>query len=80
MRSGIGNSLRIMVIVIYGIIGGGVWRALCTLEGCSSAFLRVAALKATTLKGPGTEANALEDSKTEKTLTLKGARPALKDP
>jgi hypothetical protein len=25
----------VMVIVIYGIIGGGVWRALCTLKGCS---------------------------------------------
>jgi hypothetical protein len=34
-----------MVIVIYGIISGGVWRALCTLKGCSSAFLRVATLK-----------------------------------
>ena len=42
-------------------IGGGVWRALCTLKGCTSALLRVAALK-----GCGnleTEAAALEDSR-----------------
>ena len=39
-----------MVIVIYGKSSGGVWRALCTLKGCSSALLRVAALK-----GPETE-------------------------
>ena len=38
----------IMVIVIYGKSSAGVWRALCTLKGCSSALLRVA-----TLKGPG---------------------------
>jgi hypothetical protein len=37
----------IMVIVIYGKSSGGVWRALCTLKGCTSALLRVA-----TLKGP----------------------------
>jgi hypothetical protein len=50
-----------MVIVIYGKSGAGVWRALCALKGCSSALLRVAALK-----GSGTEAGALEDSKNQK--------------
>ena len=48
MKSEAHSMQVVLIIVIYGKSSGGVWRALCTLKGCTPALLRVA-----TLKGPG---------------------------